>query len=90
MSQFTVGKLAVLACKRCAEQHARYIRLEQPEKSGLAEHCLENNHTPPFDLMQILSRTWGLLKRMIMESIEIHLSPLSVNTVLGIQPWFCI
>lgn len=48
MVQATLERQGTL-CLSIAKEHNRYIRLQQPEKSGLAEHCLPTGHTTLFN-----------------------------------------
>lgn len=52
--------------------HERYIRLNQPERSGLAEHSLVHQHIPLFESMAVLSGTENLWSRGIMDAIFIY------------------
>lgn len=53
------------------KQDSLYIRLKQPEKSGLAEHCMQCNHQPLFDANRLLSKEEGFRQRLIIEAIYI-------------------
>ena len=53
-------------------EHQRSIRLNQPEKSSVAEHALEDFHEIKFRNTTIISRPASLHKRLIREAIEIY------------------
>ena len=52
-------------------EHQRSIRLNQPEKSSVAEHALEEFHRIQFQDTKILARPKHLNSRLIREAIEI-------------------
>src|SRR5436190_13289772 len=53
-------------------EHQRSIRLNQPEKSSVAEHALEDLHEIKFQTTTIISRPASLHKSLIGEAIEIY------------------
>jgi hypothetical protein len=57
------------------KEHERHIRLNQPEKSAVAEHCIELSHKIDFDEATILARRAGYTDRLVKEAIEIRLHP---------------
>lgn len=75
-----IGEMRHAFVKQIAE-HASYISLNQPEKSGLEEHYLVNKHQPVFDSTSVISpqkRASGI-ELFILEGITIHLEPLAGN-----------
>jgi hypothetical protein len=62
---------------RCKE-HARYIRLCQPEKSAVAEHRFEAGHKS-FSSNSTLDNATGYMDCMIKEAVEIRLHPRNFN-----------
>lgn len=54
-------------------EYSWYIWLRQPEKSGLAEHCIINGHQPDFNSTSILAKSENIWSRVILEGILIHL-----------------
>lgn len=69
--------------------HAKYIRLNQPDKSGLAEHCLFNKHQPDFESMNVITKTEGFGNKIILEGISIHLEHRAVNRDTGFNLSMC-
>lgn len=64
-------------------EHLRYIRLNQPEKSGLATRCLKYKHQPMFHSTFIISRTDRFWNRVILGTIFISTEFLEVNREMG-------
>ena len=55
------------------QEHKRCCRLQQRDKSSVAEHALENpNHQLLFEHTQLLSKTQPYFVRLNREAIEIH------------------
>jgi hypothetical protein len=63
---------------RCKE-HMRHIRLDQPEKSAVAEHSVNTGHQIDFSNITILDRTSGYMDRVVKEAIHIRLNKENFN-----------
>jgi hypothetical protein len=57
---------------RCKE-HMRHIRLDQPEKSEVAEHSINTGHQIDFNI-SVLDRASGYMDRLFKEVIQIRLT----------------
>jgi hypothetical protein len=55
---------------RCKE-HMRHIRLDQPEKSAVAEHSINAGHQIDFNIL-VLDRASGYTDRLVREAIQIR------------------
>jgi hypothetical protein len=81
---FECGKVYVgqtgctIITARCKE-HERHIQLCQPEKSAVAEHCLETGHRIEFEEVTVLTRSAGYMDRLVKRAIEIRLHPDNFN-----------
>jgi hypothetical protein len=69
-----VGQTGRSKTARCKE-HERHIRLCQPEKSAVEEHCLETGHRIELEEVTVLTRSAGYMDRLVKEAIEIRLHP---------------
>jgi hypothetical protein len=58
---------------RCKE-HIRHIRLDQPEKSAVAEHSINAVHKIDFNNVSVLDRASGYIDRLFKEAIQIRLN----------------
>jgi hypothetical protein len=67
-----VGQTGHIITARC-KKHERHIRLHQPEKSAVIEHCLEIGHKIGFGEASVLVRSAGYINRLVKEAIEIRL-----------------
>ena len=54
------------------KEHIRYTKLNQTDKSALAEHSHNTKHLIDFDTTKILNKEKNYYKRIIRESIEIY------------------
>jgi hypothetical protein len=75
---------------RC-KQHMRHIRLEQPEKSAVAEHSINTSHRIDFSSTPVLEKTAGYMDRLVKEAIEIRLNTRNFNRDDGFtlsQSWY--
>jgi hypothetical protein len=63
---------------RCKE-HMRHLRLEQPEKSAVAEHSINTGHRIDFSSTSVLDKAAGYMDRLVKEAIEIRLNPRNFN-----------
>jgi hypothetical protein len=52
----------------------RHIRLDQPEKSAVAEHSIYAGHNIDFNNVSVLDRAWGYMDRIVKEAIQIRLN----------------
>jgi hypothetical protein len=57
----------------------RHIRLEQPEKSAVAEHSINTGHRIDFSSTSVLDKAAGYMDRLVKEAIEIRLNPRNFN-----------
>ena len=60
-------------------QHKASIRLLQPEKSALAEHSIQLNHSMNFDATKILAVESNYSKRILLESYFISKNSSAIN-----------
>jgi hypothetical protein len=51
----------------------RHIRLDQPEKSAVAEHSINAGHKVDFNI-SVLDRASGYMDRLVKEAIQIRLN----------------
>jgi uncharacterized FlaG/YvyC family protein len=65
------------------KEHERYLRLDQPEKSTIAEHAIKENHHIDFNNTKILARTHGYTQRLVRKALEILKHPYNVNRDSG-------
>lgn len=63
------GRLIMDECK----EHARYTRLNQPNKSVLAEHALPTNHYILFSVIHVIVKSDNFKEQGIWNAIEIQL-----------------
>jgi hypothetical protein len=71
----------------------KHIRLDQPEKSAVAEHSVNTGHQIDFSNITILDRTLGYTDRIVKEAIHIRLNRENFNRGNGFnlsQAWFPI
>jgi hypothetical protein len=62
---------------RCKE-HTGHIRLDQPEKSAIAEHSISTGHQIDFNV-SVLDRASGYMDRLVKEAIQIRLNHKNFN-----------
>jgi hypothetical protein len=62
---------------RCKE-HMRDIRLDQPEKTEVAEHSINTGHQIDFNV-SVLDRASGYMDRLVKEVIQIRLKHKNFN-----------
>jgi hypothetical protein len=58
---------------RCKE-HMRHIRLDQPQKSAVAEHSINAGHKIDFNNVSVLDRASGYMDRLVKEAIQIRIN----------------
>lgn len=70
------------------KEHSRYLRLNQPDKSAVAEHSLGSGHIINFSNTKVLAKTNGFYNLARREAIEIAQHPNNLNRDrgLGINP----
>ena len=51
--------------------HKSDIKSNAPQKTALASHCTQHNHSPNFESVQVLQREEHQNKRMIIETLHI-------------------
>jgi hypothetical protein len=68
------------------KEHLRYIRLENPEKSAMAEHNVDLGHRIQFHNTSILATKARYMDRIVREVFEIELQPNNMNREVG----FCL
>jgi hypothetical protein len=73
-----VGQTGRTITVRCKERE-HHIRLCQPEKSAVAEHCPETGHRIEFEEVTILTQSAEYMDRLVKEAIEIWLHPDNFN-----------
>jgi hypothetical protein len=56
----------------------RHIRLNQPEKSAVAEHSINPGHKIDFNI-SVLDRASGYMDRLVNEAIQIRLNQNNIN-----------
>jgi hypothetical protein len=64
------GRSIEATCK----EHMRHIRLDQPEKSAVAEHSINAGHMIDFNNVSVLDRASGYMDRLVKEAIQIGLN----------------
>jgi hypothetical protein len=79
---FTSPKSADVRLK----EHQRYIRLEHPEKSALAEHSINQGHRILFHDASIINASAKYMDRIVREAIDVVLHPFNMNKEDG----FCL
>jgi hypothetical protein len=52
----------------------RHIRLDQPEKSAVAEHSINTGHQIDFRNISVLNRASGYMDRLVKEATQIRLN----------------
>ena len=67
------------------EEHQRGLRLNQPEKSALAQHALHTNHNIDWSGSEVLEREQGWRRRRWKEAIAIHKHRANLNRNDGLQ-----
>jgi hypothetical protein len=63
---------------RCKER-MRHTRLDEPEKSAVAEHSINAGHKIEFDNVAVLDRASGYMDRLVDEAIQIRLNQNNFN-----------
>jgi hypothetical protein len=68
------GRSVEARCKECI----RHIRLDQPEKSAVAEHSINTRHKIDFNV-SVLDRASGYMDHLVKEAIQIRLNQKNFN-----------
>jgi hypothetical protein len=68
------------------KEHQRHIRVEHPDKSAVAEHCINQGHRIQFHDASILATKTRYMDRIVREAIEIEFHPYNINREGG----FCL
>ena len=79
-----IGQTGRTVSKKLKE-HERHIRLNQPGKSAVAEHAIQELHGIDFKNTKILARENNWMGRLIREAIEIKKSSNNVNLDTGYE-----
>jgi hypothetical protein len=66
-----IGQTGKYIEARCKE-HMRHIRLDQLEKSAIAEHSINAGHQIDFNSFSVLDRASGYMDRLVKEAIQIR------------------
>jgi hypothetical protein len=61
----------------------RHIRLDQPEKSAMAEHSINTGHQIDFNKISVLDRTSEYMDRLVNEAIQMRLNKKNFNRDSG-------
>jgi hypothetical protein len=69
-----------------SKEHQRHIRLEHPDKSAIAEHCINSGHSMLFHDASIRATKTSYRDRIVREAIEIELHSNNMNRDVG----FCV
>jgi hypothetical protein len=68
----------------------RHIRLDQPEKSAVAEHSINAGHKIDFNNVSVLDRASGYMDHLIKEAIQVRINQNNINRDNGFtlsQAW---
>jgi hypothetical protein len=76
VEKYTSARLGGIEA-RCKE-HIRHIRLDQPEKSAVAEHSINARHKIDFNV-SVLDRASECMDRLVKEAIQIRLNQNNIN-----------
>jgi hypothetical protein len=61
----------------------RHIRLDQPEKSAVAENSINAGHQIDFNNFSVLDRASGYMDRLVKEAIQIRLNQNNLDRYNG-------